>query len=163
MFSLIPWRKRQTNLASQDTRAASPFNALQDAFDSFLGRITGLEPWDERSPLGSWSDVMPAECHAGLEDNEDAYLFRVEMPGFEPEDFDVKVSGNSLTVRAEHKEDASSDEGSGYRYGKLSRTFSLPHGVNADNITARYHSGMLEVRLPKTEAAMARRIDVKSV
>ena len=86
-----------------------------------------------------------------------------ELPGFEPEDFDIKVTGDMLTVRAEHKDEKKEKNGgSSYHYGSFTRSFSLPHGVNEQNIDARYHSGVLELRLPKTAEVCSKRIEVKS-
>ncbi|MHB8864868.1 MAG: Hsp20/alpha crystallin family protein [Pirellulaceae bacterium] len=95
-------------------------------------------------------------------DHEKEYVVHAELPGFEPEDFEIKTSGNLLTVRAEHKETKEQDGGSSYRYGSFSRSFTLPEGVDCDNIDASYHSGVLNVRLPKTEQAQAKRIPVTS-
>ena len=51
---------------------------------------------------------------------------------------------------------------SGYQYGRFHETFTLPQGVMSDQIDARYHNGVLELHLPKSEEAKAKRIAVKS-
>ena len=90
-------------------------------------------------------------------------MFHADLPGFEPGDFDVKLSGNSLTVRAEHRHQQEDEKsGASYHYGSYSRTVTLPHGVDQDKIDARYHSGVLEVHLPKTEQARGKRIEVNA-
>lgn len=90
-------------------------------------------------------------------------LSSAELPGFEPKDFDVKVSGNMLTVRGEHRHEEKEKGSSRARYGQFCRTFTLPYGVDEQKIDARYHSGVLEIHLPKTEQAQGKRIPVQAV
>ncbi len=163
MFNLIPWKKRHNgNLKVQADRGPGdvPMNRIRDEFDmlmerffenSFAGQWPSLNMWDWSR--GSWN--------IELEDRGSEYLFQAEGPGFEPDDFDVKISGNTLTVRAETKEAKNGREGSSYRYGQYSQTVTLPKGVNVDEIKARYHSGVIEVHLPKRGDAQAKRIEVR--
>lgn len=173
--SLIPWKKRNNgNLTvrrDEPTRKEQdyyPLARFRNEFDSLLERFFG-DRWFGQQPFGSlpslWNDPQQKfewNWDLGWEDKGNEYVFHAELPGFEPEDFDVKVSGNALTVRAEHKDEKKEKNGSSYRYGSFSRTFSLPRGVDEEKIDARYHSGVLEVHLPKTEEAQGKRIEVKS-
>jgi HSP20 family protein len=92
-------------------------------------------------------------------------VVRAEAPGFEATDFDVQVSGDVLTIRAEHKEE-SREGGEGgpaeSRYGCFERWVTLPGGTDRDKVEARYRNGVLEVHLPKTPEAQGRRIEVKT-
>jgi HSP20 family protein len=88
-------------------------------------------------------------------------VLRADAPGFEPDEFDVQISGNQLILKAEHKEEQVEGETRGYRYGRLYRTVPLPAGVVEDKIAATYRNGVLELHLPKGEQAKGRRIDVK--
>jgi HSP20 family protein len=93
-------------------------------------------------------------------------LLRAEAPGFDPKDFDIHFSGNTLTIKAEHKEDYE-EKREGYRtcerrYGRFQRSIPLSTEVNADKVEARFHSGVLEVQLPRMEPSQRRRIEVKS-
>ena len=161
MFSLIPWKKsRSTDVKVRPEREEEyfPRARIRDEFDALWNRFLGgwgrgLGLWDESSRFG-------APC--GLEDRENEYVFRAELPGLEAGDIDVKVSGNTLTVKAEHKEEKKSKEGTGYRYGSFHQHFSLPYGVDGQNIDARYRNGVLEVHLPKTEEAKGKRIAVQA-
>jgi HSP20 family protein len=71
-----------------------------------------------------------------------------------------------LTIRAEHKDEAE-EKRKGYRswerrYGRFQRSVQLSTAVDADKVEARYHSGVLEVHLPRTEPSPRRRIEVKT-
>ena len=101
-----------------------------------------------------------------VEEADNEIVVRAEAPGFEPKDFDIHISGNTLTVRAEHTEEGEEKE-EGYRrwhqrYGRLERSVLLSTAVNADKVEARYRNGILEVRLPRTEPSPRKRIEVKT-
>ena len=90
-----------------------------------------------------------------VEDKGNEYVVHAEAPGFEPADFDVQVTGDLVTVKAEKKQE-SKEKGTQYR--SFERSFTLPHGSAADKIEARYHNGVLDLRLPKSPEALGRRI-----
>ncbi len=171
--NLIPWKKRHGQLTvhhdeptreseqtDQGLSVREEFDALMNRFfdDSWMGgRLMGNLPslWDDKFFGRNWD--------LGWEDKGNEYVFHAELPGFEADDFDIKVSGHLLSVHAEHKEERKGKKnGNGYRYGSFTKTATLPHGADDTKIDARYHSGILEVRLPKTEAAKSKRIEVKS-
>src|SRR2546423_515007 len=126
-----------------------PMRWLRDEVDALFDRFFGRSPaaWE---PTG-FSDRF---WDADVEEKDDEILVRAEAPGFEPKDFDIHVSGNTLTIQAEHKEEAEQKE-EGYRrwerrYGHFQRSIPLSTAVNPDKVEARYHSGVLEVHLPRT-------------
>ena len=91
----------------------------------------------------------------------------VELPGLNPADVDARVENGVLTVSGEKKaEIEEGKEGSDYhlverRYGRFERSFTLPRSVQADRVEASFTNGVLQVRLPKTEAAKPRRIEIR--
>ena len=97
-----------------------------------------------------------------FDENDKEYVMTADLPGFDPDDLDVKVSGNVLTVKAEHKEETNGDQGRLHRFGRFYESFTLPTGVKADAIDARYHSGVLEVHVPKDDSAPSKRIEVNA-
>jgi HSP20 family protein len=155
---LIPRRKPEGKVKVWKEEE-NPVARLRHDFDELWNRFWddwqhGLSMRREHGWLGSSMD---------FDDQEKEYVVRAELPGFEPDEFDLKVSGNMLTLRAEHKEDGKDENGGSFqRYGSVSETFTLPSGVLSDKIDARYHSGVLEIHLPKSEEAQAKRITVNS-
>ena len=163
--NLIPWKNQHGRLAvhhDEPTRANEQqrysLTTMRDEFDALMHRFFD-DPWMQDRLMNEF----PEKWDLGWQDEGNEYVFHAELPGFDSEDFEVKVSGNMLTVCAEHNEEKKHGKnGSGYRYGSFTRTFTLPHGVDEDKIGARYHSGVLEVHLPKTAEAQGKRIEVKS-
>jgi len=80
---------------------------------------------------------------------DDRYVIRAEVPGLDPEnDIEVAVDGRVLTIRAERRQQDNGPYRSEFRYGSLARTVRLPARVDAEDVTARYDKGVLEVSVP---------------
>ncbi|TWU43500.1 Spore protein SP21 [Novipirellula aureliae] len=154
--TLIPWKKKNRDLNVQ--RDGNPIAQLRNEFDGLWNR------WLDEigGGLTDWSGSGGLSSRMSLDDDEKQYVLRAELPGFEPEEFDVKVSGNVLTLQAEHKEEGKEKNGSYAQYGSFYESFTLPQGIQEDQIDARYHSGVLELHLPKSQECQAKRIAVKS-
>lgn len=107
---------------------------------------------------GNWGAV-------DLKENEHSFRFTVELPGCEEKDIDVSAANGMLTLKAEKKDETTDEKAhlTERHYGSYQRTFRLPDGVDRDRIEAHYRKGVLEVTLPKTDAAKqdARRIEIK--
>jgi len=160
MFNLTPWRKKEKNGEQALTRLEDefPLNQLRREFDTIFDRF--FRGWP--TPLmADW----PADRFWGLDldDTGNEVVVRAEAPGFEAGDFDIQVSGNLLTIRAQKKHETDQKQ-DGYQYEErqLQRSVTLPAGVDADKVDARYRNGILELRLPKPPQALGRRIEVKT-
>lgn len=153
---LIPWKKRSDELKIR--HEDNPISRLRDDFETLWNRMLhdgngGLSEWNGPNWFGSRME---------LDDLDKEYVLQADVPGFEPDEIDVKVSGNVLTVSAQHSEEGDEENGHFHRHGSYYQTHTLPQGVISDQIEARYHSGVLEVHLPKSEECEAKRIEVKS-
>lgn len=89
-----------------------------------------------------------------------------ELPGMQPEDIDISVLGNTVTISGERKPEVPA-EGTVYHrrersHGKFIRTVELPVDVDRDKVDARYSDGVLTVGLPRLEAQRPKQIAVKS-
>jgi HSP20 family protein len=86
-------------------------------------------------------------CEQYVEDER--FVLRIELPGIDPDkDVDISVADGVLTVHAERHESRKEGGHSEFFYGKLVRTFLLPHGAHEDEIAASYRDGVLEVTVP---------------
>ena len=99
-------------------------------------------------------------------DTKDAVVLKAELAGLDPDDIEIEVDDNVLTIKGERKFEEKVDEERYYRverrYGSFSRSLALPQGVRADDIQADYEDGVLEVRVPKAEEEKPKRITVKA-
>ena len=98
-------------------------------------------------------------------ENKDQIVLEAELPGLKPEDVNISIENNVLTIRGEKREERTEGEQGKWhlaerRYGTFTRSFVLPRDVDADNIQARFEDGVLSVSIPKSERARRRRIDV---
>ena len=89
----------------------------------------------------------------------------VEMPGLKRDNIEVDVENNVLTIRGEKREERTEGQEGRYhlaerRYGTFARSFVLPRDVDAEGIQAAFEDGVLTVRIPKSEKARRRKIDI---
>jgi len=101
-----------------------------------------------------------------LWEENDALYLEAELPGLALEDLEIFVTGhNQLTVKGERKPPVV-EKGVQHRqergFGKFTRSLTLPFAVDENKVEARFENGVLKVRLPKHEAAMPRKINIKS-
>lgn len=122
-----------------------------------------------RDALGSGSSPATAGAWApalDVEETEDAFTLHIELPGVAPDDVEVSLEENVLTVAGERRfyEDRESD---GFRriersFGRFHRAVRLPDRVAADRVTATHRDGLLTIEVPKAEEAKPRRIEVRN-
>lgn len=146
----------------------SIYRGRGSAFDSLADMSRDLDRlaetvWSNGGDSRTWS-AMPAE----VLETGDSVQFNIEVPGVRPEDLDITLENNVLTISGEKKqehEEGGSD--SDYRlverrYGRFQRSFAVPPTVRSESCEARYDNGVLTVRLPKAEEAKPRRIRVEA-
>jgi HSP20 family protein len=98
-------------------------------------------------------------------EEDDTYVVKASVPGVKPEEIDVTLTDNVLTIRGEMKADEEIKEESYHvrerRWGSFMRSVTLPAPVDQEKIDAHYENGVLTLRLPKSEAVKPRRIAVR--
>jgi len=95
----------------------------------------------------------------------DAYEIEGALPGVKPEDVEITLNNNVLTIRGETKVQEEKEERNYHLrergVGAFVRSITLPSSINADAIEAHYDNGVLKLRLPKAEGARPKRIQVQ--
>lgn len=133
-------------------------SAIQDEvnrlFNTFFDAPVGVRNGNGRR----WIPAMD------LVEADDRYVLRADLPGMSEDDIAVELEDGVLTVSGERKADHE-DRREGYHrieraYGTFSRSLTLPEGVDADEITARFDRGVLEVEIPKPEQRRPRRVAI---
>ncbi|MBM3964249.1 MAG: Hsp20/alpha crystallin family protein [Planctomycetes bacterium] len=96
-----------------------------------------------------------------VDDRDDCFVLRADAPGFEASDFDVRICGDRLILQANHKGEKK-EKGDAYQECKCCyESMTLPIGVDADKIDAKYQDGVLTVTLPKNSEGRGKKIEVK--
>ena len=100
-------------------------------------------------------------------EEEGAYIVKASPPGVKPEEVEITVTDNRLTLKGEVKEDKEVKEENYHlrerRYGSFLRTMTLPTGVDTEKVEAVHENGVLTLRLPKSATVKPKKITVKTV
>jgi HSP20 family protein len=119
-------------------------------------------------PNGSMAMAQGGSAPLPLDvsENENQFVIKASLPGVRPEDVDVTVQGDTLTIRGESKAEEE-EKGEHWhlrerRFGQFQRSVSLPARVSADAARAQYDHGILTLTLPKAEEAKPRQIKIAS-
>ena len=108
------------------------------------------------------SDIQSFVPRVDIEENENGYHLSFDVPGVPNEDIHLEVQEGLLRVSGERKSVIENAKFREKSYGKFERSFSLPEGVDAENIEAHFENGVLSVLVPKKQAAKPKKIEVKS-
>jgi HSP20 family protein len=128
-------------------------------FERMIDRFFGDRGFD----FGAQSEFARRPM-ANVKETDKAYILSAEIPGIPKEDIEISVNGNLLTIRAEHSEEKDEGEQQGYRrqYRSFRQSFTLPSTVDSSQVEACCDNGLLEVWIPKTERAQAKKVEVQS-
>jgi HSP20 family protein len=145
--------------AFEPWRPFSELDQISERMRRMLEQTFGEFGWPSR-PIETvgWSPLVD------IEEQDDAYLVEAELPGVKREDVNVEVVGHELTISGEIKE----TERTGVvrkrtrRLGHFNYRVALPESVAADKVEAKLNDGVLTIRIPKTETAMRRKVEIKS-
>jgi len=134
------------------------FSTLQDRMNRLFRESYNDAGQDESL---STSRFAPA---VDVYEDEHKVTLKIEVPGIEEKDIDVRVENSTLTVQGERKIEREEKE-ENYRrverqYGTFTRTFTLPQTVDTENVSASYDKGMLKISLPKKAEAKPKQIKV---
>ena len=134
--------------------------SLRKAFDRFLE-----DPFFETMP--TWLRRSDGDGLAvDVAEDDNAYTVKAAVPGAKPEDVEVTLNNNVLTIKGETKEDKEIKEENYQlrecRVGSFMRSLTLPGDVKAEAIEASQKDGMLTIRLPKSETVKPKKIAVKT-
>jgi HSP20 family protein len=125
---------------------------LNRLFNDFFGRTS------QDQNLTTWAPAVD------IYEGEHELVVKADLPDIKPEELDVRVENNILTIRGERKFEKKVDEKNYLRveraYGSFARSFSLANTVNTEAIKADYKDGVLTLSIPKREEAKPKQIKV---
>jgi HSP20 family protein len=137
-----------------------------------------LNRWDPFSEIARLQDQMSRHFHTGearqpsftpavdIFEDKDAIYVKAELPGVKPDQVQLQVENDILTITGERKLEKAEDRDGYHRvertYGSFTRSFALPKNVASDQVDAEMADGVLTVKVPKRPTPTAKRIEVKS-
>jgi HSP20 family protein len=135
------------------------FSTLQDRMNRLFRETYNNEGGQDQSLTAS--NFAPA---VDVYEDEHNVTLKIEVPGIDEKDIDIRLENNTLTVHGERKIEKEEKE-ENYRrverqYGAFTRTFTLPPTVDAEKVSANYDKGVLKVVLPKKAEAKPKQIKV---
>src|SRR6202165_3335932 len=144
---------RAMNRLEQPFRGAT---TLQEQINRIFGVGVGH--------TGMESNLTPWAPSVDIYETENELVVKADLPDVNPQDLDIRVENNVLTIRGERKFESKVNEDNYLRieraYGSFSRSFSLANSVKTEAIRADYQNGVLTLSLPKREEAKPKQIKV---
>jgi HSP20 family protein len=131
-------------------------STLQEQINRVIGDLVGR--------TGEESNLTPWAPDVDIYETEHELVVKADLPDVNPQDLDIHVENNILTIRGERKFENKVKEENYLRveraYGSFSRSFSLANSVNSEAIKADYQNGVLTLSIPKREEAKPKQIKV---
>src|SRR5215468_11638796 len=129
-----------------------PFRGVTTLHDQFNRLFNDVfERKGEETSLSAWAPAVD------IYETEHELVVKADLPDVKPEELDIRVENNILTIRGERKFEKKVDEKNYLRversYGSFARSFSLANTVNSEAIKADYKDGVLTLTIPKREEA----------
>jgi len=111
----------------------------------------------------SFADWAPS---CDIEEEEDRYVIKADLPGVDKKDIDVKLENGVISIRGEKQTETETGKGTKRHrterfHGSFARSFSLPDAVKDERVEANYKDGVLSLVIPKAEEAKPKSIDIK--
>ncbi len=138
-----------------------PFREMM-SFQNAMDRL-----FEERfiRPSHLWPELERGELPVDMYQTANDVVIKAALPGVKPEEMDISITGDMLTIKGEHKEDQERKQEDYFykehRYGTFSRSIPLPVRVKSDKAEALFDNGVLTLTLPKAEEVKPKQIKVK--
>jgi HSP20 family protein len=149
--------------ARRENRTLRPFTSfsplgIREEMQDLMAKLLG-----EREEIWPFGRVSPS---LDLAETDQTIEARLDLPGVDSKEIDIRINANMLTVSGQRKEEKE-EKGKTYhrverRAGSFSRSVSLPCPVKEDAVEAKYRDGVLTMTMPKTEEAKSRKIPVQT-
>jgi HSP20 family protein len=133
---------------------------MRREMDRLFDRFSEAWPFRGLAEAGRW---MPS---VDVSETDKELVVRAELPGMDPKEIDISLSGNVLTIKGERKHEREEKKENFHLVerssGSFSRTLQLPAEVKADKVKAEYKDGVLSISMPKMEPEAVKKIEVKA-
>ncbi|MEO1752249.1 Hsp20/alpha crystallin family protein [Thiofaba sp. EF100] len=147
-------------------RALTPFEEMEQLFESFFPRRGWMRPLWERPMWGEMMATMEARFpKMDVVDRESEIVVRAEIPGLSKDEIEVSLMGEDLVIKGASRHEKVADEKGRYHRREISsqsfeRCITLPAAVDAEKATSSFKDGVLELILPKREKVKQHKIAI---
>ncbi len=118
------------------------------------------------SPRDGAARAKPTEPSLDVYETANDVVVKAALPGMKPEDVDITLTGDVLTISGETKEETEHNDKNYIRrerrYGSFTRSVTLPDGLQADKADAKFENGVLTLTIPKSEQVKPKKIPVQA-
>jgi HSP20 family protein len=160
-MNLVPWRRKREEFGGE---SANPLAQLRRQMDTLFDRFFD-DPWGYSGSELPWGRLL-AGPRTDLADSANEVIVTMELPGVDPKEVDIQITGDLLTVRGEKKADKEEKQRDYHyverQYGSFQRTVQLPSTVDPEKVDAAFKNGVLTITLAKRADAQARKIKVRN-
>ncbi|HSM91960.1 MAG TPA: Hsp20/alpha crystallin family protein [Anaeromyxobacteraceae bacterium] len=136
-----------------------------------------IDPFEMMNELMHWDPFRELGVVGGrgvafvptfeVKETKDGYVFKADLPGIREKDLDISLTGSRLTVSGQREEEQKKEEERYFTYertyGSFSRSFTLPEGVDPDNVQAELKDGVLTLSIAKKPEVKAKKIELKTI
>ena len=148
MSNMVPWEPFREMMSLRD--------AMNRLFEESFLRPDAVGMGGSNTAVGAPVDVY---------ETENEIVLKASVPGLNPEDLDVSITGDVLTIKGEYKTDQEGNQGRKYirqerRYGNFVRQLTLPAAIDANNVNATFENGVLTLVMPKHEDVKPRTVKI---
>jgi len=157
-MNLIPWRRKREQY-SEEWSPLTALARLRRDMDALFERLFG----ESTGSLFAAPALMP---RTDLAESENEVTVTMDLPGVDPDNIEIDISRDLLTVRARKHRENEEKRGT-YHYverasGEFQRCVQLPSTVDPDRASASYRAGVLTITIPKHAHVQPKKITVKS-
>lgn len=155
MANISVQKKNGGQLEPAARRDWEPFRMMRD--------LLRWDPFREMTPMLG-AEVPGYEPAFEIKETKDSFVFKADVPGVKEQDLEVTTAGNRLTVSGKRESEKEEKEENFYAYersyGSFTRSFTLPEQADTANIHADLKSGELTIVIPKSAAAVAKKVPI---
>jgi HSP20 family protein len=155
MANLI--RRNQSQEPATTAGAWDPFRLMRD--------MLRWDPYRELDTVFGQSERGFAPTFE-VKETKDAYVFRADLPGVKDSDLEISLTGNRLSISGrreqERQEQGDTFYASERTYGSFTRSFTLPEGIDGDNVSADLKNGVLTLSVPKKPEVQPRKVTINA-
>ncbi len=148
MPSLTAWRDRKD------------IEKFRKEVDRLFERFFEWRPPFFRGGEGEWMPVVD------VSETSKEIIVKAELPGIEPDDIDVSITGHTVTIKGERKQEKEEEDENFHKiersYGMFSRSIQLPAEIDPDKVKATYKKGVLTLKMPKVKAETVKKVQIQT-